>query len=195
MTTPVLPSRFGLPLAIHKREDIAVKYKSAKYTTRDARQQNITKGAQTKMIKQASSKLQKLEKSIQDANASVANAREDLSAIQLVLADITTKFNGVLQQKEYLEQEVSESEWEKNRYRAMIDLHNQLLERYERLENGDVPPVNVSARAEFEVNKMSVRCLDKLDKLSNIINALAMKHDQYESIFDRMNELCQSSFG
>ena len=142
------------------------------------------------MIKQASSKLQKLEKSIQDANASVANAREDLSAIQLVLADITTKFNGVLQQKEYLEQEVSESEWEKNRYRSMIDLHNQLLERYERLENGDVPPVNVSARAEFEVEKMSVRSSVAMDKLSNIINALAMKHDQYESVFDRMNELC-----
>ena len=142
------------------------------------------------MIKQASSKLQKLEKSIQDANASVVNAREDLSAIQLVLADITTKFNGVLQQKEYLEQEVSESEWEKNRYRSMIDLHNQLLERYERLENGDVPPVNVSARAEFEVEKMSVRSSVAMDKLSNIINALAMKHDQYESVFDRMNELC-----
>ena len=142
------------------------------------------------MIKQASSKLQKLEKSIQDANASVANAREDLSAIQLVLADITTKFNDVLQQKEYLEQEVSESEWEKNRYRAMIDLHNQLLQRYERLENGDVPPVNVSARAEFEVKKMSVRSRATCSALSNIINCLAMKHDQYESVFDRMNELC-----
>eukprot|EP00581_Thalassiosira_minuscula_P029787 CAMPEP_0183774792 /NCGR_PEP_ID=MMETSP0739-20130205/42839_1 /TAXON_ID=385413 /ORGANISM="Thalassiosira miniscula, Strain CCMP1093" /LENGTH=159 /DNA_ID=CAMNT_0026016203 /DNA_START=59 /DNA_END=538 /DNA_ORIENTATION=- len=152
----------------------------------------MTKGELGKKIGQANSKLKRLENSIQEATQSVANAREDLAAIQLVLKDTTVKFDACAQLRKSLEKEVAESEFEKNRLLSMCDLHEELLKRYESLSKGDVPPVNVSARTEFEVEKKMVSGKSKMDKISNIITGLALKFDQYEEIFDRMNLLASA---
>ncbi|KAL7536679.1 hypothetical protein ACHAWF_014364, partial [Thalassiosira exigua] len=176
-------------LAIHKREDIAVKYKNTKYSGKDSRQQNLTKGELAKKVGQANSKLRKLEDNIRVATRSVDIAREDLSEIQRVLKDAMTKFDSCSKQRQRLEREANESEFEKNRLRSMCDLHVELLKRYESLSKGDVPPVNVSARTEFEVDKKMIASKGKMDKISNIITGLALKFDQYEDIFDRMNLL------
>eukprot|EP00571_Detonula_confervacea_P011517 CAMPEP_0172306570 /NCGR_PEP_ID=MMETSP1058-20130122/7620_1 /TAXON_ID=83371 /ORGANISM="Detonula confervacea, Strain CCMP 353" /LENGTH=892 /DNA_ID=CAMNT_0013018499 /DNA_START=790 /DNA_END=3464 /DNA_ORIENTATION=- len=178
-----------MELAIHKREDIAVKFKNTKHAGKDARQQNTTKGGLAKKVEQATSKLKRSESIIKEATQSVANAREDLSAVHLVLKDITVKFNSSAQLRESLEKEVAESEFEKNRLLSMCDLHGELLKRYGSLSKGDVPPVNVSARTEFEVEKNMMSSKTRMDKISNIITGLALKFDQYEDIFDRMNLL------
>mmetsp|Transcript_7014 Transcript_7014/g.15961 ORF Transcript_7014/g.15961 Transcript_7014/m.15961 type:complete len:82 (-) Transcript_7014:6-251(-) len=74
----------------------------------------------------------------------------------------------------------------------MCDLHGELLKRYGSLSKGDVPPVNVSARTEFEVEKNMMSSKTRMDKISNIITGLALKFDQYEDIFDRMNLLASA---
>ncbi|KAL7534986.1 hypothetical protein ACHAXR_006191 [Thalassiosira sp. AJA248-18] len=181
-----------MELAIHKREDIAVKYKNTKYIGKDSRQQNITKGELSKKVEQANAKLKILENSIQDATQSVANAREDLSAIQFVLQDTAVTNDSCAQLRESLEKEVAESEFVKNRLLSMCDLQDELLKRYESLSKGDVPPVNVSARTEFEVEKTMVSSTRRMDKISNIITGLALKYEQFEGVFDRMNLLASS---
>eukprot|EP00578_Thalassiosira_sp_NH16_P021709 CAMPEP_0181089282 /NCGR_PEP_ID=MMETSP1071-20121207/7220_1 /TAXON_ID=35127 /ORGANISM="Thalassiosira sp., Strain NH16" /LENGTH=284 /DNA_ID=CAMNT_0023171221 /DNA_START=161 /DNA_END=1015 /DNA_ORIENTATION=+ len=181
----------NMELAIHKREDIAVKYKNTKYVGKDKMKPNITRGELAKRIEHAASKVKRLEKSIRDATQSVANAREDLSAIQLVLNDTTLEFNSCARLRESLEREVSESEFEKNRLLSMCDLHGELLSRYESLSKGDVPPVTVSARTEFEVDKTMVKMKSRMDGISNLITGLALKFPEYEEVFDRMNLLAE----
>jgi chromosome segregation ATPase len=177
-----------MELAIHKREDIAVKHKNVKCGSKDSRQ-NITKGELGKQVKQEKSKLERLDAHVQEAAHAVANVREELSAIQLTLKDTSAKYTITAQLRKSLEKEVAESEFEKNRLLSMCDLHEELLKRYDTLGRGDVPAVNVSARTEFEVEKQMVSGKSRIDKISNIITGLALKFDRYEDIFDRMNLL------
>jgi hypothetical protein len=52
-----------------------------------------------------------------------------------------------------------------------------------------VPPVNVTARTEFEVEKNMLAAKNRMEMISNIIAGLAMKFDEYEEIFDRMFDI------
>ena len=177
-----------MELAIHKREDIAVKHTSTKCVGRGGRQ-TVTKGELDKKVKQERSKLGRLEAQIQEVTASVSSAREELEALRLVLSNTAAKHEASAHTRISLEEEATESEFEKNRLLSMCGLHEELLKRYETLERGDVPAVSVSARTEFEVERALVSGRSKMEKLSDIITGLAMKFDQYEDIFDRMNLL------
>jgi chromosome segregation ATPase len=179
-----------MELAIHKREDIAVKYKNnTKHHGKDPREQHITKGDQTKKIQHTMSKLERLQNSIQDATQSVAVAREDLSAIRMVLRDTLDQLHSCGQARKSLEKEVAESEFAKNRMISLCGLYKEVLQRYESLDKGNVPPVNVTARTEFEVEKNMLAAKRRMEMISNIVTGLSMKFDEYEEIFDRMSEI------
>ena len=175
-----------MELAIHKREDIAVKYKNTKH-------QNITKGDQAKKIQHTMCKLEKFQISIQEATQSVAVAREDVSAIRIVLRDTLDQLHSCGQARKSLEKEMAESEFAKNRMISLCGLYKEVLQRYESLDKGDVPPVNVTARTEFEVEKNMLSAKSRTEMISNVITGLAMKFDEYEEIFDRMSDILHTN--
>ena len=89
-----------MELAIHRREDIAIKHhhKNNKQMVvgndgssrslqhhQERSNSSITKGELEKRIECETSKLKKIERCIQEANESVANAREELDAMRIVL--------------------------------------------------------------------------------------------------------------
>ena len=175
-----------MELAIHKREDIAVKYKNTKH-------QNITKGDQAKKIQHTMCKLERFQISIQEATQSVAVAREDVSAIRIVLRDTLDQLHSCGQARKSLEKEMAESEFAKNRMISLCGLYKEVLQRYESLDKGDVPPVNVTARTEFEVEKNMLSAKSRMEMISNVITGLAMKFDEYEEIFDRMSDILHTN--
>ncbi len=178
-----------MELAIHKREDIAVKYKNTKHHGKDSQEQNITKGGQAKKIQHTMSKLERYQISIQEATQSVAVSREDVSAIRMVLRDTLDQLHSCGQARKSLEKEMAELEFAKNRMISLCGLYKEVLQRYESLDKGDVPPVNVTARTEFEVEKNMLAAKNRMEMISNIIAGLAMKFDEYEEIFDRMSDI------
>ncbi|KAL3787779.1 hypothetical protein ACHAW5_007898 [Stephanodiscus triporus] len=178
-----------MELAIHRREDIAIKYKNTKHHGNNSKQQNITKGEQVKKIQHATSKLERLESCIQDATQSVAVARDDLSAIKMVLKATRDQLHSSAHMRKSLEKELAELEFAKTRIISMCGLYKEVIQRYESLDKGDVPPVNVSARAEFEVEKQMLAAKARMEMLSNIITGLSMKFDEYQEIFDKMSEI------
>ena len=88
-----------MELAIHRREDIAIKHHhknnkqmvvgndgSSRLSQHQERSNSsITKGELEKRIECETSKLKKIERCIQEANESVANARKELDAMRIVL--------------------------------------------------------------------------------------------------------------
>ena len=98
-----------MELAIHRREDIAVKYhknnkKQIIGTDRQLELQQtnstMTKGELEKRIEREASRLKKLEESLQDAKWSVKNAREELDTMQRVLVETKERYNPVLRPPE-----------------------------------------------------------------------------------------------
>lgn len=176
-----------MELAIRKREDIAVKYKNTKNHQKKSQGQSITKGEQAKKIQHTMSKLEKLERSIQEATQSVVCAREELSAIRLVLRDTSDQLNSFCEDRKSLEKEVAESEFAKNRMISLCALYKEVLQRYESLDKGDVPPVSMTARTEFEVEKKMLAAKTRMETISSIISDLSTKFDEYKDIFDRMS--------
>lgn len=176
-----------MELAIHKREDIAVKYnKNTKHTGKDS-SHSITKGEQAIRIQHTKSKLAKLEKEVAEAGQSTAVAREDITALRIVLNDTSDQLHAVMNSMTSLEKEVAESEFAKNRTISLSSLYKELLQRYESLNKGDVPAVIASARTEFEVEKQLLAAKSRMKVLSNIIHGLSMKFDEYEEIFNRLS--------
>merc|ERR1711957_971835 len=110
-----------MELAIHKREDISIKYSTTKSMGRDGRQK-ITNGELCKIVNREKSKLKKIETHLQETQQSVTSVREELSAVKLVLKDTSAEYNATAQLKESLGQEVAELEFEKNRLLSMCDL-------------------------------------------------------------------------
>ena len=135
------------------------------------------------------SKLERFQISIQEATQSVAVSREDVSAIRMVLRDTLVQLNSCGQMRKSLEKEMAELEFAKNRMISLCGLYKEVLQRYESLDKGDVPPVNVTARTEFEVEKNMLAAKSRMEMISNIITGLAMKFDEYEEIFDRMSDI------
>ena len=137
--------------------ETAIKYrKNTKYDGKDARQRQqsiMTKGEMAKLKEMARTKLIRLEKETEEAKQSVARAREDISAIQIVSSEISGKLHALHTLRENLEREVSQTQFEKARLQELLELNETLLQRYESLNRGEVPPVTVSARTEFEVEK------------------------------------------
>jgi chromosome segregation ATPase len=93
-----------MELAIHRREDIAIKYhKNTKNQTIGTNQQQeqhqpnntMTKGELEKRLEREASRLKKLEKSVQDSNRCVENAREELIAMKRVLTETKERYNPV----------------------------------------------------------------------------------------------------
>ena len=113
----------------------------------------MTKGEMSKLKEMARTKLIRLEKETEEAKQSVARAREDISAIQSVSSATSSKLFSLKALRENLEREVSQTQFEKARLQELLELNETLLERYESLNRGEVPPVTVSARTEFEVEK------------------------------------------
>ncbi len=178
-----------MELAIRKREDISVKYKNTKHHQNESRGQSITKGEQATKIQHAISKLERMEISIQEDTQSVVCAREELSAIRLVLRDTSNQFHSFCELRKSLEKEVAESEFAKNRMISLCGLYKEVLQRYESLEKGDVPPVSVTPRTEFEVENNLLAAKTRMKMLSNIISHLSMKFDEYKEIFDRISDI------
>lgn len=137
--------------------ETAIKYrKNTKYDGKDARQRQqsiMTKGEMAKLKEMARTKLIRLEKETEEAKQSVARAREDIAAIQIVSSDFSNKLPSISALRENLEREVSQTQFEKARLQELLELNETLLQRYESLNRGEVPPVTVSARTEFEVEK------------------------------------------
>lgn len=143
-----------LPLS---SSETAIKYrKNTKYDGKDARQRQqsiMTKGEMAKLKEMARTKLIRLEKETEEAKQSVARAREDIAAIQIVSSETSNKIQRWQALRENLEREVSQTQFEKARLQELLELNETLLQRYESLNRGEVPPVTVSARTEFEVEK------------------------------------------
>lgn len=180
-----------MELAIHKRQDIAVKHKNTKNKGNDSNQ-NLTKGELAKKVEMARTQLKRLDDNIREASTTVTKTREDLAAIRLVLGDTNAKYNSVAKQAKSLQEEVDAKEFERTRLLSLSELQNELLQRYESLSKGEVPPVKASISVEFAVEKELVKAKTNMDKVSNIISGLSLKFDQYEEVFDRMNMLASS---
>lgn len=181
-----------MELAIHKREDIAVKYKNTKCGGRNAQQPALTKGELAKKVDMARLKLKKLDDSMREATDAVAKTREDLSAVRLLLNDVETKYESTSSLSNSLQNEVDAKNFERTRLQSMCELQEELLKRYEALHQGQLPPIQASKREEFAIERELVVSKKTLDKVANIITGLALKFERYEDVFDRMN-LCLSS--
>ena len=177
-----------MELAINKREDIAVKYKNTKFGGNDS-QQTMTKGALAKKLELAKVHLKKMEFNIQEATLIVNKTRKDLDTVRLVLSNKNDECDSIVNLTKSLQEEIDTKEFEFNRLRSLCELQDELLKRYDALSKGDVPPVQVSARAEFEVEKQLVTAKSRMEKVTNIITGLALRFDHYEDVFDRMNVL------
>lgn len=186
-----------MELAIHKRDDIAVKYKNTKCNSGNGRQQNLTKGELAKRVDMARHKLKRLDDSMKEASSEVLKARHDLDAVKLVLKDIEAKWESAHDLSSVLEREVEAANFAKARLNSMCELQNELVTRYEALGRGELPPVQASKREEFAIERELVVSKKKLDKVSNIITGLALKfeHKGLEDIFDRMNLLAYDVLG
>ena len=67
-----------MELAIHKREDIAVKYRTTSCVRKKGRgQQSMTKGELNKRVEQANAKNVRLEQNLREARGNLAKAREE----------------------------------------------------------------------------------------------------------------------
>jgi chromosome segregation ATPase len=181
-----------MELAIHKREDIAVKYKNTKCGGRNAQQPTLTKGELAKKVDMARLKLKKLDDSMREATDAVAKTREDLSAVRLLLNDVETKYESTSSLSNSLQNEVDAKNFERTRLQSMCELQEELLKRYEALHQGQLPPIQASKREEFAIERELIVSKKTLDKVANIITGLALKFERYEDVFDRMN-LCLSS--
>ena len=173
--------------------ETAIKYrKNTKCDGKDAgqRQQSImTKGEMAKLKEMARTKLIRLERETEEAKQSVARAREDIAAIQIVSSVTSRKLQALECLRENLEREVSQTQFEKARLQELLELNETLLQRYESLNRGEVPPVTVSARTEFEVDKKMTSSSQKNQKLSEVIHGLSMKFPEYGEIFDRLHQV------
>ena len=127
----------------------------------------------------------RLEKETEEAKQSVARAREDIAAIQIVSSETSNKIQRWQALRENLEREVSQTQFEKARLQELLELNETLLQRYESLNRGEVPPVTVSARTEFEVEKKMTSSSQK----KQIIKGLSMKFPEYGEIFDRLHQV------
>ncbi|KAL7504798.1 hypothetical protein ACHAXN_002356 [Cyclotella atomus] len=181
----------GMELAIHKRDDIAVKYKNAKYSSDNGRQQNLTKGELAKRVDMARLKLKRLDENMKEATSEVVTAKQDLDAVKLTLKDVEAKWESAHDLSDVLQSEVEAANFAKARLKSMCELQSELVTRYEALSRGELPPVKVSKREEFAIERELIASKKKLDKVSNIITGLALKFEQkgLEDIFDRMNLL------
>lgn len=178
-----------MELAIHKREDIAVKYKNTKYNE-STQNQNLTKGELAKKVEMAKLKLKRLDDSMREATSTMACTQDDLNAVRLLLGDVESRFESASNRAESLRSEVETKNFERARHQSMIELQDELLKRYESLSGGQLPLVQkTSKREEFAVEREYVVSRRKLDSVCNIITGLALKFHQYEDVFDRMNLL------
>lgn len=185
-----------MELAIHKREDIAVKYRNSKHSggRLDAtRKDCITKGELAKKIDAAKRHLEKLENATGETMNAIENARKELSGVRVMLSETEAKHDSIVKETNSLQQEISTKEFELNRLRSLCDLQDELLKRYEALNKGDIPSVQVSARMEFEVEKEAVAAKSTMEKVKKVISGLASKFNQYEEVFDRMNVLASDA--
>lgn len=178
-----------MELAIHKREDIAVKYKNTKVTTGSSQKQTLTKGELAKKIEMARLKLKRLDDSMKEATKEATCAADDLAAVRLMLSDVEAKYESAKNLSSSLQNEVDGKGFEKARLHSMCELQDELLKRYEALSRGELPPVQASKREEFAIERDLVMSTKKLDKVQNIVTGLALKNVKYEKVFDRMNLL------
>ena len=174
-----------MELAIHKREDIAIKYKNTKYSG-STHNQNLTKGELAKKVEMAKAKLKRLDDSMKEATSTMASTQDDLDAVKLLLGDVESRYESASKMLGSLQSEVKIKNFERARLQSMIELQDELFKRYE----GELPVVQkASKREEFAVEREYVVSRRKLDSVCNIITGLALKFHRYEDVFDRMNLL------
>eukprot|EP00956_Cyclotella_meneghiniana_P023156 scaffold44608_cov87-Cyclotella_meneghiniana.AAC.9 len=174
-----------MELAIHKREDIAIKYKNTKYSG-STHNQNLTKGELAKKVETAKAKLKRLDDSMKEAISTMASTQDDLDAVKLLLGDVESRYESASKMLGSLQSEVKTKNFERARLQSMIELQDELFKRYE----GELPVVQkASKREEFAVEREYVVSRRKLDSVCNIITGLALKFHRYEDVFDRMNLL------
>ena len=174
-----------MELAIHKREDIAIKYKNTKYSG-STHNQNLTKGELAKKVETAKAKLKRLDDSMKEATSTMASTQDDLDAVKLLLGDVESRYESASKMLGSLQSEVKTKNFERARLQSMIELQDGLFNRYE----GELPVVQkASKREEFAVEREYVVSRRKLDSVCNIITGLALKFHRYEDVFDRMNLL------
>ncbi|KAL7468918.1 hypothetical protein ACHAXS_009162 [Conticribra weissflogii] len=180
-----------MELAIHKREDIAVKYRNSKHSGGgvNAASKDITKGELAKKICAAKRQLAKLENDTRDTIKAVEDARKELSAVRVLLSDTEAEHGAIVKETASLRKEISAKEFELNRFCSLCELKDELLKRYEALDKGNIPPVQETARMEFEVERQAIAATSKMEKVKNVIDGLASKFSQYEEVFRRMNML------
>ena len=149
----------------------------------------MTKGEMAKHTQAAREKLMRLEQTISEAANCVAASKSDLLNIKTILHDNTQKLQATADKRQQLEASVSAEQFEMNRLNSLVDLHEELKYRYEKLAAGEVPKVAVSARTKFDVERQLAKSSVKMNNLSDTIAGLSMKFNHYENIFDRMQVL------
>ena len=177
-----------MELAIHKREDIAVKYKHTKCSG-NTQNQALTKGELAKKVDMVKLKLKRLDAGLSEATVAVTTAREDLTSVRLLLNDVEAKYEAASSNSKSLQSEVDAKKFQKARLQSMCELQDELLKRFEALRQGQLPPVETSKREEYAIERELVVSKKKLDKVSNIVTGLALKFENYEEVFDRLNLL------
>eukprot|EP00804_Cyclotella_cryptica_P004250 CCRYP_016797-RA/>CCRYP_016797-RA protein AED:0.28 eAED:0.23 QI:0/0/0/1/1/1/2/0/903 len=161
-----------MEFAIHKREDIAVKYKTTKGKVS---QQNLTKGELAEKVEMKKFELKRLNESIRDTTSTVAKTQEDLAAIRLLLTDAKAKLQSARSVSYTLQKDVDAKILEKTRLQSMCELQEELASRYEALKKGELPPVHASKQEGFLIERDLETSRTKMKNVANIITGLSLK--------------------
>lgn len=173
-----------MEMAIHKREDIAVKGRS---TRRGG--PGMTKGELDKRLHETSRRAQSLDSDVQSATEALEKTREEHNALSSALEEATAEYDTSKSALDALSNDVSAKEFALIRLRRTADLQNELLKRYQALEDGNVEPVKLSARQSFEIEKKLLRSKEKIESISVVIDGLALKFPHQEDVWDSLNAL------
>ena len=170
-----------MEMAIHKREDIAVKGRSSRRGG-----SGMTKGELEKRLHETSRRAQSLDSDVQSATEALEKTREEYNALSSALEEATSEFETLKATHDTLSSEVSAKEFALIRLRRTADLQNELLKRYQALEDGEVEPVKLSARQSFEIEKKLLRSTEKIESISSVLHGLALKFPHQEDVWDSM---------
>ena len=173
-----------MELAIHKREDIAVKGRSSRRGG-----SGMTKGELEKRLHETSRRAQSLDSDVQSATEALERTREEYNALSSALEGATTEYVASKATLDTLSNEVSAKEFALIRLRRTADLQNELLKRYEALQDGKIEPVKLSARQSFEIEKKLLRSKEKIESISVVLDGLALKFPHQEEVWDSLNAL------
>ena len=177
-----------MELAIKKREDIAVKYKNTKYHSNSQRY-GLTKGEMAKKVEMTTLRLKRLDDSLLDASSTMAKIREDQAAVHLLLTDVEAKYESTRNQTDILQREVDTRNLERHRLQLMCELQDELFKRYDALSQNKLHNVEYSKREEVSIERELEASTKKLNKVTNIVSDLALKHERCKQVFDKLNLL------